>query len=218
MSQMPPSAVDWNNLFNFAAYIAVAAVAVVMGAMVYYVVKNREREGQPKFIPNPNLHKSSPKHSLIFASISIILLLIVSIAAVTLAPNARFQPAPQGLVVKVTAFQWSFRFEYPNGVTTLGQVTLPENTTVEFNVTSLDVMHNFYIVEYRVSIDAIAGRYNVIWITTPPLNGNSTVDYHIVCKELCGVGHTYMSATMTVMSQADFNQWLTNETNMASGG
>ncbi len=55
-----------------------------------------------------------------------------------------------------------------------------------FNVTSTDVMHNFYLVQYRVSIDAIPGRYNVIWVTTPSVNGNSTLDYQIVCKELCG--------------------------------
>ena len=219
MSQpMPPSALEWNNIFNLAGYIAISAVALVMIVMVYYIVKNRERRGKPNFVPDKDLFISHPRHSIIFASISIGLLLIVSIASFTLAPNARFQPTEfEGLVVKVTAFQWSFRFEYPNGVTTLGQVSLPENTTVEFNVTSTDVMHNFYLVEYRVSIDAIAGRYNAIWITTPPLGTNSEITYHILCKELCGVGHTYMKAQMTVLSQADFNQWLSNQTQTASG-
>jgi len=190
-----------------------------MAVMVYYVVKNRDRRGKPKFVPEKDLYVSHPRHSIIFASISIALLLFISIATFTLAPNARFQPTEfQGLVVKVTAFQWSFRFEYPNGVTTLGQVNLPENTTVEFNVTSLDVMHNFYLVEYRVSIDAIAGRYNAIWVTTPSLGSNSEITYHVLCKELCGVGHTYMNAQMTIMSQPNFDQWLNNQTGFASGG
>jgi len=220
MSQvMPPIAIDWNNLFNLCAYIAVAAVAVVIGAMIYFMVKYQERKGRPEFVPEKDLHMSRARHSVIFASISIALLLTVSIASFTFMPNARFQPAGfDGLVVKVTAFQWSFRFEYPNGVTILGQVNLPANTIVEFNITSSDVMHNFYLVEYRVSIDAIPGRYNVMWVTTPPLNGNSELSYHIECKELCGVGHTYMDANMTVMSPTAFNQWLNSQVNVTSGG
>jgi cytochrome c oxidase subunit 2 len=122
------------------------------------------------------------------------------------------------LVIKVTAFQWDFRFEYPNGVTTVGEVYVPANTTVEFNVTSSDVMHNFYLVEFRVSVDAIAGRYNAIWVTTPGLDGNSELTYHIECKELCGIGHTYMRAQMEVISPTAFDQWLSNQTETAQGG
>ena len=47
---MPPSTADWNNLFNLAAYIAVVAVAVVLGTMVYFAIKYREKKGQTKFI------------------------------------------------------------------------------------------------------------------------------------------------------------------------
>jgi cytochrome c oxidase subunit 2 len=81
-----------------------------------------------------------------------------------------------------------------------------------FNVTSTDVMHNLYLVQFRVSIEAVPGRYNVIWITTPVATGNQEWSYDIKCKELCGIDHTFMDATMTVMSQTAFNQWLTNET------
>ena len=76
------------------------------------------------------------------------------------------------MVIDVTAFQWDWRFGYPDGVTTLGSLTLPGNTTIMFNVTSADVMHNFYLVQFKVSIEAIPGRYNVIWITTPAATGN----------------------------------------------
>ena len=223
MSQpIPPSAADWNNLFSLAVIIALIAVTIVIGSMVFFIVKYRERKGQPKFIPDFRLGKSRAKDSVVFASISIMLLVGLVVASYVLTPNPRFPPPsdPKSLVIDVTAFQWAFRFDYPNGVTTLDNLTLPGNTVVMFNVTSADVMHNLYLVEFKVSIEAVPGRYNIIWITTPPANGNQEYTYTIRCKELCGVGHMYMLATMTVISQSAYDQWLSNQnvTSSTSGG
>jgi len=223
MSQpLPPSTVDWNHLFNLAAFIAVAAVIIVMFAMIFFAIKYREKKGQPKFIPQIGLSKSRARETVIFASISIILLFSLSVASYQLTPNARFPPpVSQSLVIHVTAFQWNFRFEYPNGATTLGECFVPANKSIIFNVTSSDVMHNFGLMDFRVKIDAIPGRYNVVGVTTPPLEGNSQLNYTIQCYELCGVAHTYMKAPLTVMDPIVFNQWLTNQsatnTTMAGG-
>ena len=103
MSQpMPPSALDWNNLFNFTFIIAVVALTVVIGAMVYFAVKYREGKGQPRFIPEMGLSRSRARETVIFASISIIILLSVSVASYRLTPNARFPPpASESLVINV---------------------------------------------------------------------------------------------------------------------
>jgi cytochrome c oxidase subunit II len=213
MSQpLPPSTVDWNHLFDLAAFIAVAAVIIVMSAMIFFAIKYREKKGQPKFIPQISLSKSRARETVIFASISIILLFSLSVASYQLTPNARFPPpVSQSLVIHVTAFQWNFRFEYPNGATTLGECFVPAEKSIIFNVTSSDVMHNFGLMDFRVKIDAIPGRYNVVGVTTPPLEGNSQLNYTIQCYELCGVAHTYMKAPLTVMDPIIFNQWLTNQ-------
>ena len=85
-------------------------------------------------------------------------------------------------------------------------------------------MHNFYLVDYRVSIDAIPGRYNIIWINTPQLNGYNQLNYTILCKELCGVWHYDMRAQLVVLDPISFSQWLNNQTlsatstTMTSGG
>src|SRR5512135_64199 len=89
---LPPSTIDWNNLFNLAAFIAVIAVAVVIGAMIYFSIKYREKKGQPKFIPQIGLSRARARETVIFAAISIILLLSLSVASYRLAPNARFPP------------------------------------------------------------------------------------------------------------------------------
>jgi cytochrome c oxidase subunit 2 len=210
---LPPSTSDWNNLFNLAAVIAVIAVAVVMGAMIFFAVKYREKKGQTKFIPQIGLSRSRAREAVIFASISIILLASLTVASYRLTPNARFPPpASESLVIDVTAFQWNFRFFYPNGVTTLGECYVPANKSIIFNVTSSDVMHNFGLMDFRVKIDAIPGRYNVVGVSTPPLDGNSQLNYTIRCYELCGSIHTYMMAPLTVLDPAVFNDWLSNQT------
>ena len=210
---LPPSTVDWNHLFDLAAYIAVIAVVIVIGAMVFFVVKYREKKGQPKFIPQIGLSRSRARETVVFASISIILLASLTVASYRLTPNARFPPpVSQSLVIDVTAFQWNFRFTYPNGVETLGEVYVPANKSIIFNVTSSDVMHNFGLMDFRVKIDAIPGRYNVVGVTTPPLDGNSQLNYTIRCYELCGSIHTYMMAPLTVMDPTAFYQWLSNQT------
>jgi cytochrome c oxidase subunit 2 len=150
---------------------------------------------------------------MIFASISIVLLLSLTIASYTLTPNARFPPpVSESLVIRVTAFQWAFRFEYPNGVNIIGTCYVPANKSIIFNVTSTDVMHGFGLMDFRVKIEAIPGRFNVIGVTTPSLNGNSELNYTIRCFEYCGVGHTGMMASLIVMNPTAFNQWLNNQT------
>jgi len=223
MSQpIPASAANWNHFFDLAVTIALIALAIVIGAMIFFIVRYRQRKGQPEFVPDFSPKKSRARDSVIFASISIIILASLVAASYTLTPNPRFEPPdPKNLVINVTAFQWAWQFGYPNGVTTLDNLTLPGNTTIMFNVTSADVMHNFYLVQFRVSTEAIPGRYNVIWITTPVATGNEVYTYNLYCKELCGVGHAFMDAVMTVVSPAAYEAWLASQmpsNSTATGG
>ncbi len=111
-------------------------------------------------------------------------------------------PASESLVIKVTAFQFNFRFEYPNGVQTVGECRIPAGKAVVFNVTSIDVYHNFGLPDFKMKIDAIPGRYNTLWIVAPPLDGATERRYTIRCYEMCGMGHTEMVATLIAMDPA----------------
>jgi cytochrome c oxidase subunit 2 len=193
--------------------MAILAVAVVIGAMVFFAIRYRDRKGQPKFIPQIGLSRNRAREAVIFAVISIIILLSLTVASYRLTPNARFPPpVSESLVIEVTAFQWSFNFTYPTGVYSTRECAVPANKSIIFNVTSSDVMHNFGLMDFRVKVDAIPGRYNVIGVTTPSLNGNSQLNYTIRCYELCGAGHTYMNMPLIIMDSAAFNQWLGNQT------
>lgn len=216
MSQpIPPLAADWNNFFNLIVYTALIALAVVVSAMVLFAVIFRERKGQhPKF--HPRLSSSQvTRGRIVFASFSVILLFGFAFLSYTVVPNSRFASG-DSLNIDVSAFQWGWLFTYPNGGKSTNTLKVPENTTVMFNVTSLDVMHNFYLVDFHVSIDAIPGRYNILYVTMPSLNDDSQLNYTIRCKELCGIGHAYMVASLDVLNASAYDQWLSSHSSSSS--
>ena len=105
-----------------------------------------------------------------------------------------------------------FNFSYPTGSYSVAECYVPSQIALFLTSQVTDVMHNFGLMDFREKVDAIPGRYNIMGIITPLLNGNSQLNYTIRCYELCGIGHTYMTATLTVMDPTVFNQWLNNQT------
>ena len=126
-------------------------------------------------------------------------------------PNPISTPdAPAGgktLVVQVIAQQWQFNFRFPGygGVET-PNLELPENTLVKFNVTSLDVIHSFWVYELGVKADANPGFNNVAYVTT-----KRPLTFHTRCAELCGVWHGYMFDQGQVVPKAQFAAWIAEQ-------
>ncbi len=216
---LPPSAADWWNLFGFFLFIGVAAAAIVIGAMVYFAVRNRTAAKHGSSESTAALGRSRAREAVIFASISAILLFSLAVGSYRMTTYVQNPPsASESLTINVVAFQWGFRFNYPQNFTTVGTCTIPSGKPIIFNVTSIDVMHNFGLPDFKLKIDAIPGRHNIVWITAPDVSGNDTLTYQIRCYELCGTGHTYMVGDLVVMSPSAFNQWVIQNTSNMTGG
>ena len=107
------------------------------------------------------------------------------------------------LQVQVIGQQWAFTYRYPQfGGFETTQLVLPVNTPVRFNVTSLDVIHDFWAYQLGVKADANPGVNNVAY-TTPQHIGGFTVR----CDELCGIWHGAMYNYGKVVSVSDFMSW-----------
>lgn len=120
-------------------------------------------------------------------------------------PTSSSQP----LEVQVIAQQWWFTYRYPayGGIET-AQLVLPVNQKIEFNVTSLDVVHSFNFYALGVKADAVPLNDNVVPVTPTQIG-----TYRIQCTELCGLWHGNMADnTAMVVSQADFQAWIQQET------
>ncbi len=126
-------------------------------------------------------------------------------------PNPIATPdAPAGtkmLVVQVIGQQWHFTFRWPSygGVET-PSIELPANTLVQFNVTSLDVIHSFWAYELGVKADANPGVDNIAYVTT-----KGPLAFHVRCAELCGVWHGYMFDKGRVVPKTQFASWIAQE-------
>ncbi|HEX3517056.1 MAG TPA: cytochrome c oxidase subunit II [Trebonia sp.] len=107
------------------------------------------------------------------------------------------------LQVQVIGQQWAWTFRYPQfGGFETTQLALPVNQPVQFNVTSLDVIHSFWAYTLGVKADANPGVNNVAY-TTPTVTG----DFQVRCSELCGIWHGAMYDTGTVMTDSNFMAW-----------
>jgi cytochrome c oxidase subunit 2 len=109
---------------------------------------------------------------------------------------------PQAMVVNVTGIQWSWRFEYDNGVVS-DELHIPVGKQVLLKMTSNDVIHSFWVPEFRVKQDLVPGRTTELRIT-PTVVG----DYKVRCAELCGTSHAYMEKPVIISTQDDFDTWM----------
>jgi cytochrome c oxidase subunit II len=116
------------------------------------------------------------------------------------------EPVENEMVVHVTAQQWSWSFEYPeHEVGPLRALVLPVNQPVRLQMTAPgdDVIHAFWVPEFRVKQDVVPGRVTTLRIT-PTVVG----DYLLLCAEICGFGHADMRANVHILTQVDFEAWL----------
>lgn len=115
---------------------------------------------------------------------------------------------PQAMVVNVTAGQWFWRYEYPDFGITSQSLNLPVNEQVLLKMTSLDVIHSFWVPEFRVKQDILPGENLVKELRVTPTQLGT---YTVRCAELCGGSHAYMNSPVVVMTREEFDRWISQE-------
>jgi cytochrome c oxidase subunit 2 len=134
---------------------------------------------------------------------------LVELARITEMANgttsANQQPnTAKAMDINVTGQQWVWTFEYPGYQKVTSDVlVVPIDVPLYFNVTSKDVIHNFWVVELGVKIDANPGA-----ITNTGVTPNKLGTFNIRCAELCGLHHAYMETQIKVVTQEQFDAWV----------
>lgn len=127
----------------------------------------------------------------------------VGIVAPTIGDSPDQAGKPPGLRVNVTGLQYAWIFTYPETGITTGEMHVPIGRKVQINMTANDVIHAFWVPEFRLKQDAIPGRQSEISFT-PKKAG----DYVLICAELCGPYHGAMRASVVVESEEAFDKWM----------
>jgi cytochrome c oxidase subunit 2 len=126
--------------------------------------------------------------------------------------------------IKVTGQKWLWTFYYPNDYVSPGEIRVPAGRPIKLTMSSKDVIHSFWVPEFRTKQDVVPGMYTGEWFTPLPELVDSTAeaegklqkDEHgfmvrnltVECTEYCGKDHSMMLAHMVVMKEDDFNKWL----------
>lgn len=190
---------------------------VVVAYMLYKAYKYRaaawEGDGdadRPQLGEIPSGSGGGRKLFLSFSLSAIIVISLITWTYFTLLYVENPEPVQgnEELTVKVVGHQFFWEFVYPNGESVKDTLRVPEDTRIRLVVTSADVFHNFGIPELRAKADAIPGETTETWFIA-----EETGEYQANCYELCGAGHSYMSATVKVMEEDEYQNWYEGTTN-----
>jgi cytochrome c oxidase subunit II len=203
---------DNTVLFGLSTPIALAVIVFFL----YCVIVFRERDTSGAVLDGPPMRGDARIQMWWVVITTTIVLFLAGYGTVRLlsdgsgggqGPNpiaAPSQAKDPPLQVQVIAQQWQFTYRWPGygGVETQ-HLEIPANTTVEFNVTSLDVIHSFWAYQLGVKADANPGENNIAYVTT-----KQPLKFDIHCAELCGVWHGYMFDTGYVVTKPRFAAWI----------
>ena len=108
--------------------------------------------------------------------------------------------------VYVMGKKWMWKFAYPDGPNAIGTLHVPANRPVRLLMTSRDVIHSFFVPDFRIKMDVLPGRYTEAWFeATKPGR------YQVLCAEYCGTWHSQMWGEVVVMPPAEFDEWLADQ-------
>ena len=212
-------------------YICCAIGVVVFGLMFYSMIKHRKSQGAV-----PATFHENVKVEILWTIIPFLILVIMAIpASKTLI--AMEDASEADLTIKVTGSQWKWHYEYFDHdlsfysllATPKEQIygeqeksehylldvdkplVLPANKKIRFLMTSDDVIHSWWVPDFAVKKDAIPGFINETWTKV-----GKPGTYRGQCTELCGKDHGFMPVVVNVLSEQDFDTWLTEQKTLAA--
>jgi cytochrome c oxidase subunit 2 len=201
-STLAPS-IDW--AWNVVMVVCIAFFFLLMGLMLYFVIRYRRRSEFD--ITSDQDHNT--RLELTWTILPLALVIALFFVGFKGFLYASVPPA-ECYEIQVTAQKWTWSFQYPNGVVT-ADLYLPQGRPVRLIMSSRDVIHSFYVPEFRVKRDVIPGLYTSVWF-----EATDTTETALECAEYCGgagdgsrtTGHSGMWSHVKVLSSADFDNWL----------
>jgi cytochrome c oxidase subunit 2 len=199
--------------------------AVVWGGILWAVVFHRKKRGQN--VPLPAQVRYNLPIEIMYTVLPFIMVGVLFYFTARDENYIDRLPKNPAVTVNVTGFQWSWEFQYPgyhvtapNGAPSIVTETgamwnpdstvqhlplleIPENETVQFNLTSIDVIHAFWVVPFEFKRDVVPGFANRFTVT--PIKTGSFIGR---CTELCGVYHSRMLFRIKIVTKSQFNQWI----------
>ena len=201
-------AVPIDSMFNLEFIVIAFLFSLIVVLMVYSIVVFRRKRGDTS---DARHIEGNYRLEVFWTAVPLITVLgFAYLGSWSLSETTRADPKP--LEVNVIGSQWSWRFEYPALGIVSNELRLPENKQALLHLWSTDVIHSFWVPEFRVKQDALPSEEMTRDLrVTPTLLGT----YAVRCAELCCLRHTYMEAPVKVLTKDDFDKWVAQETGVS---
>lgn len=187
------------DYLHFLEITVMNAVALLIAfTVLYFVIRYRRRPGSE---PTPRV--KAPV-SFEIGVISGLFSLFILFWVIGFRQYIEMLEAPaDALDVYVVGKQWMWKFSYPEGPASVGVLYVPAGRPVRLHLTSRDVIHSFFVPEFRIKRDAVPGIYTTMWF-----QADEPGAYLGFCTELCGVGHSRMRAGVVVLRPEEYENWV----------
>jgi cytochrome c oxidase subunit 2 len=193
---------DIDTLYDVLLIASVPIFVLVMAVAIYSVYKFRAHPG--------DMRDGAPIHGntrleIIWVTIPFIIVSALAIYGWIVLDDLEAKQ-PNQLVVNVTGQQFNWSFGYPGEKVRTNTLVLPKDRPVEFRINTKDVIHSFWVPEFRLKSDAVPGLTTQVRLTP-----NRLGEYQVVCTELCGIGHATMRQLVRVVEEPEYDSWLADQ-------
>lgn len=197
-----------DGLYYVILVITGAVFLLTEATLIWFLIRYRHREGRRAEYVHGNLSAE-----VIWTLIPFVIVLGLALGSKSVWDTVR-DPAniPEGaldLLVEAKQFEWNTTYPGPDGVldsdddyTLRNQMHIPVGRAVRILLTSEDVIHSFFIPDFRVKQDAVPGLETVVWF-----EATEPGEYALGCAELCGIGHYRMRGRVVAHGEEDFEAW-----------
>jgi cytochrome c oxidase subunit 2 len=190
-------AADHDALFYFIVLLCTFFFVLTMGVMFYFMWKYRRKvQGEP----TANIHGNTKLEIAWSVVPSVFLLALFGWGFHGFL--YMLTPPADAININLTGQQWSWSFVYPNGGSD-AELVIPVGTPVKLTMTSVDVIHSFYVPAFRAKRDVVPGRYTVMWFQS-----DHEGEYDVLCTEYCGTSHSKMLTKVKVVPQEKYDEYL----------
>jgi cytochrome c oxidase subunit II len=196
--------IDW--LFHLIFWITGTVFVLVIVTLLAFLVIYRDRPGrQARYT-----HGSTPLE-IAWTVVPALILVVLTFLSVPAWSRIKMQVPPSDFDVLVTAkqFNWQVRYAGPDGKLDTGgaqlfldEMHVPVNKVIRVHLRSQDVIHSFFVPQFRIKQDAVPGREIVAWF-----EASKPGKYEWPCAELCGFGHSGMKGWVYVHTPEDYAKW-----------
>jgi len=194
-----------DSLFRIIFWWAVVVFVVVEGGLIYIIFRFRERPGSPE----PRRIHGSTLLEVAWTLAPALVLVFIAVPTIRTIINVSGRAPDDALVIDVIGHQWWWEYRYLDfNITTANEVHVPQGRTVQFRMTSVDVIHSFWVPKMGGKRDVLPGR--TTYIAFKP---DSIGTFYGQCAEFCGVSHANMRLRLMVDSPSEFEDWIRQEQN-----